>query len=134
MANALYDKGRDKFLNGDIDYTADTLRVYLIDTDDYTVDLVNHEFLSEVAAGSRVAYAVLAGKSTAAGVADATDTVLSSVTGDQSEALLLCKYTGTDSTSALFGWIDTATGLPVTPNGGDITITWDDGANKIFKL
>jgi len=134
MANALYDKGRDKFLNADIDYTADTIRVYLIDTDDYTVDLVNHEFLSSVAVGARVAFAALAGKSTSAGIADANDTVLSSVTGDQSEALLLCKYTGVDATSALFGWIDTATGLPVTPNGGDITITWDDGANKIFKL
>ena len=28
----------------------------------------------------------------------------------------------------------TSSGLPVTPNGGSITITWDNGANKIFKL
>lgn len=28
----------------------------------------------------------------------------------------------------------TASGLPVTPNGGNITITWDTGVNKIFKL
>lgn len=28
----------------------------------------------------------------------------------------------------------TGSGLPVTPNGGDITIQWDNGANKIFKL
>jgi hypothetical protein len=28
----------------------------------------------------------------------------------------------------------TASGLPVTPNGGNIVITWDNGANKIFKL
>ena len=34
----------------------------------------------------------------------------------------------------VIAFIDTATGLPVTPNGGDITITWDNGANKIFKL
>jgi hypothetical protein len=25
-------------------------------------------------------------------------------------------------------------GLPVTPNGGNITVTWDTGTNKIFKL
>ena len=31
-------------------------------------------------------------------------------------------------------FIDTATGLPITPNGGDIIVTWDNGANKIFKL
>ena len=28
----------------------------------------------------------------------------------------------------------TSSGLPVTPNGGSITVTWDNGANKIFKL
>ncbi len=28
----------------------------------------------------------------------------------------------------------TGSGLPVTPNGGNIVVTWDNGANKIFKL
>lgn len=28
----------------------------------------------------------------------------------------------------------TGSGLPVTPNGGDITIAWDSGTNRIFKL
>lgn len=28
----------------------------------------------------------------------------------------------------------TASGLPVTPNGGNIVVAWDNGANKIFKL
>jgi hypothetical protein len=28
----------------------------------------------------------------------------------------------------------TSSGLPVTPNGGSITITFDNGANRIFKL
>lgn len=28
----------------------------------------------------------------------------------------------------------TSSGLPVTPNGGNITVTWDNGSNKIFKL
>jgi hypothetical protein len=134
MANVLYDPGRDAFLNGDIDYTNDTIRVYLVDTDDYTFSAA-HQYLSQVDAGARVAYAALAGKSTSAGVADASDTVLSSVTGDECEALVLVKWTGDAATSPLIGYIDTAAaGLPVTPNGGDITITWDDGANKIFKL
>lgn len=134
MANTLYDPGRDAFLNGDIDYTNDTIKVYLIDTDDYSFSAA-HQYLSQVAAGSRVANATLAGKSTSAGVADASDTVLSSVSGDESEALILVKDTGNESTSPLIGYIDTAAaGLPVTPNGGDITITWDSGANKIFKL
>jgi len=28
----------------------------------------------------------------------------------------------------------TASGLPVTPNGGNIVVTWDNGVNRIFKL
>jgi len=39
-----------------------------------------------------------------------------------------------ESTSRLIAWIDTGTNLPVTPNGGDITVQWDAGANRIFKL
>lgn len=134
MANAMYDPGRNAFLNGDIDYSNDTIQVVLVDTDDYTVDLVNHQFLSSVAAGARVATSALTGKTASAGVADALDTVFSSVSGDVSEALVLYQDTGNETTSRLIGYIDTATGLPVTPNGGDITVTWDNGANRIFKL
>lgn len=134
MANVLYDPGRDAFLNGDIDYTNDTIKVYLVDTDDYSFSAA-HQFLSQVAAGGRVASGALLGVSSAAGVADANDTVLSAVTGDVCEALVLAKDTGVEATSPLIGYIDSAAaGLPVTPNGGDITITWDSGANKIFKL
>lgn len=28
----------------------------------------------------------------------------------------------------------TGSGLPITPNGGNINVAWDNGANKIFKL
>ena len=73
-------------------------------------------------------------KTTTLGVFDADNITFSSVSGDVSEALIIYRHTGTDSTSELIAYIDGATGLPVTPNGGDITITWDSGANKIFKI
>ena len=41
---------------------------------------------------------------------------------------------GVEATSRLIANIDAATGLPVTPNGTDITVQWDSGANRIFKL
>jgi hypothetical protein len=41
--------------------------------------------------------------------------------------------TGTAATSPLVAYIDTGvTGLPVTPNGGNITVTWN--ASGIFQL
>lgn len=135
MANALYDKGREGFLDGSIDWDTNTIKVVLVDTADYTVNLTSHQFLSDVPALARVATSpALTGKTVAAGVADAADVTLTAVTGDPCEALIIYQDTGVEATSRLIAYIDTATGLPVTPNGGDITIAWDNGANKIFKL
>ncbi len=134
MANALYDSGRNAFLTGDIDWVADTIKVVLVDAADYTVNLSTHDFLDDVAAGARVATATLASKTATAGVADAADTTFPTVSGDVSEALVIYKDSGVEATSQLIAYIDTATGLAVTPNGGDIVVQWDSGANKIFKL
>ena len=73
-------------------------------------------------------------KTATAGVADADDVTFSAVSGDPSEALVIYKHNATESLATLIAYIDSATGLPVTPNGGDITVTWDSGANRIFKL
>ena len=135
MANALYNKGREGFLDGNIDWDTDDIRCILIDTADYTVDLATHDNLDDVPGDARVATSgALTSKTVTDGVADAADVTLSSVTGDTCEAIVIYKHTGTESTSRLIAYIDSATGLPVTPNGGDITIQWDAGANKIFKL
>lgn len=135
MANALYDKGREGFLGGDIDYDANDIRCILIDNADYTVDLVNHDFLDDVPAAARVATSgSFASKTKTAGVADAADVVLTSVSGDPFESIIIYQHTGTEATSRLIAYIDTATGLPTTPNGADITVAWDNGASRIFKL
>lgn len=135
MANALYDKGREAFLNGGINWLSDDIRVILTDASDYTVSLATHQNLLDIPVAARVAVSsALTSKSSTNGVADAGDVTFPLVTGDRSEALIIYKHTGTESTSTLIAYIDTATGLPVTPNGGDITVQWDNGANKLFKL
>jgi hypothetical protein len=133
MSNALYDKGREKFLNADIDWTADDIIVLLV-TSGYTRNLSTHEFITDLGANIVDRSGNLAGKSSTAGVADASNETLTAVTGSAVSQLVLAKNTGSDATSPLIANIDTATNLPVTPNGGDITIAWDNGANKIFKL
>ena len=197
MANALFDKARQRFLEGQFNWNTDTIKAVLVDTGTYTVNLSAHEFLSDIGTGARIAtsgaftgktttggaadandvtftsvtgasieaivlykdtgtYTVnlsaheflsdigtgariatsgaFTGKATVGGAADANDVTFTSVTGASIEAIVLYKDTGTDSTSPLIAFIDTATGLPITPNGGDIIVTWDNGANKIFKL
>lgn len=135
MASGLYAKGREGFLDGSIDWDTDDIRVILIDVADYTVNLSTHDFLDDIAGAARVAVSgSLTGKTVTDGVADANDVTFSAVTGDPSEALVIYKHTGTDATSRLIAYIDSATGLPVTPDGNDIITRWDNGANKIFKL
>jgi len=135
MANALYDLGRQAFLEGGIAWLTDNIKLVLVDAGDYTVNLVTDEFLDDVPSAARVATSGnFASKTSTAGVADAADVTLSAVSGDQSEALVIYRDSGAEGTSELIAYIDTATGLPVTPSGGDITIQWDSGANKIFKL
>lgn len=135
MANALYDKGRQRFLEGQFNWNTDTIKVILVDTGAYTPNLAVHEFLSDIPSSARVTAPVtLTSKTTTGGAADGADITFSAVQGPSIEAIILYRDTGTEATSPLVVYIDTATGLPITPNGGDIIVTWDNGPNKIFKL
>lgn len=134
MANTLYDKGRQRFLEAQIHWGNDSIKVLMVDTGAYTY-VSSHEFLSDVASSARITSSVLLlNKTTTNGAADASDVTFSAVSGPSIEALIIYKDSGNEATSPLIAYIDTATGLPITPNGGDIIVTWDNGTNKIFKL
>ena len=138
MANALYDNGRESFLAGLLDWDTDVIKTALIDTGAYTVNLATDTDYRDTATGDVPAAAkisesgALGSKTTTAGVADAADVTHSTVSGASVEAIVI--WEDDTTVDLLTAYIDTATGLPVTPNGGDITIQWDSGANKIFKL
>ena len=135
ISNSLFDKGRQKFLEGSIAWLTDDIKAALIDAADYTVNLGTDEFLSDVAGGAIVSTSAnFSGKTSTGGVADADDIAFTLVTGDQSEALIIYKDTGSAATSPLIAYIDSATGLPFTPTGGSIDVGWSNGSNKIFRL
>jgi hypothetical protein len=135
MANALYDRGRQGFLAGEIDWDADNIKVALIDEGEDTPNLSADEDWADRSDDAKVAVSGnLANKTTTAGVADADDVTLTSVSGETVESIDIFQDTGTPATSLLIANIDTASGLPLTPDGGNVEITWDSGANKIFKL
>jgi hypothetical protein len=136
MANSLYTKAKQGLIDGSIDLDTDDIRAVLVDGADYTPNLASHEFLSSIPAGGRVAVSgALQNKTVTDGVFDADDIVIAAVSGDQFEYVVLYKHTGSDATARLIYLIDTATGLPCTPNGSDITLSWDSTAGKkIFAL
>jgi len=135
MANQLFAKGLEAFLAGDADWDANTMKVVFVDHADDTPVPATDDNLDDILSAARVATSVaLASKTTTDGVADAADVTVTAVTGDPFESIVIYKDTGVETTSRLLAFIDTATGLPTTPNGGDITVAWDNGSNKIFKL
>jgi hypothetical protein len=135
MANALFDSYRSQCLTADVDLD-DAIKLILVDHGVDTPNPTTDDFLDDIQSGARVATsAAFTGKTFTAGVFDANDVTLSSVSGSSAESIVIFNDTpATEATKDLIAFIDTATGLPVTPNGGDITVQWDNGANKIFKL
>jgi hypothetical protein len=138
MANAVYPIAKEHFMAADIDMVVDDIVVLLTDTEEYTYSAA-HDALADVAASARIsvggATPILSGNDVTSGVFDANDITLSAVTGDQFEAIILYQSASSEATSYLVCYIDTnVSGLPLTPNGGNVTITWDNGANKIFAL
>lgn len=63
---------------------------------------------------------------------DIVDFVFSAVSGDQFESVTFFMDSGTPATSPLAVLIDTATGLPLTPNGADINVIIDPSG--LFSL
>ena len=134
MASALYDEGRNAFLKGDVDVLVDTIKIALLLTT-YTPDLALHDFWDDVSASQVGSSITLGTKDATDGVFNAADATFPTVTGGEASYICIYKDTGTPATSALIALLDTdVTGLPVTPNGGDIEVQWAETANKIFKL
>jgi len=133
MANALYPKAKEAFLLGLIDVSSDTITIALVDTGEYTYS-ATHQYRSNVSNTAVVSTATLGSKTAVNGVFDADDATFNSVTGANCEALIIYQNTGDNSTSRLIAYIDSATGLPILPNGGDITVAFSSGSNKIFSL
>jgi hypothetical protein len=135
VANALFTSFRNGILGAHatrVDLDADTISIMFVDHLDDTPVAATDDFLNDIASAARVpalaSVPSLASKTigtVAAGVFDAADTVFTALTGDQSESLIMFKNTGTDTTCDLIAFWDTATGLPLTPNGGDVTVAWN---------
>lgn len=141
MANALYNKFKEKVLNpgtlgttsGDaVDLIDDTIKVAIVDTGTYTFSAAD-EFYTSISSAVVGTPQTLGTKAITNGTFSAANATFTSVSGASVEALVLYKDTGTAGTSSLIAYIDTvSSGLPVTPNGGNITITWN--GSGIFSL
>lgn len=138
MANALYPTWKAALLqnlaDSDLDGSGATgVYVALVDTGTYTYSAA-HEFYSSLSGVVGTDQEIGATKTYASGVFDGADLTFTAVSGNTVEALVIYrKNAGANTTWRLVAYIDTGvTGLPVTPNGGNITVGWN--ASGIFAL
>lgn len=132
MANAVYPKFLEALWaqSANSNASSGTVKAALVDTGTYTYSAA-HEFYSSVS-GVVGTPTEITSKTFTSGVFDGADVTFTAVTGSTAEAVIVFIDTGTAGTSRLIAFIDTATGLPVTPNGSDITVAWN--ASGIVKI
>ncbi len=139
MANALFNPARAGFLTASMGWLAGSVPGTWVP---YIMGSWNRDdsavFLSDIpVAVWRARGTYLTSKTVASGIADAADTTIAGVGSAGSATavyIVAVNETNASQTSLLGFIIDTASGLPFLPNGGDVNVVWDDGANRIFKL
>ena len=132
MASAVYPTFKAGILQGTWNLSSAVVRAVLIDTGTYTYSAA-HDFYNDLSGVVGTESAAMDGKTFTAGTFDANNVTFSAVTGNTVEAIVLFVDTGNAATDALICYVDSASsGLPVTPNGGDIVVAWN--ASGIFSL
>jgi uncharacterized glyoxalase superfamily protein PhnB len=141
MANAVYPKFKNALGTGasnvslNVDTTTDGPFVALIDTGTYTYS-ASHEFYSSLSGvvGTDQRIVTPTFGTVSDGTFDGANITYTAVSGNSVEALVYYrKNSGANTTWRLVLYQDTSvTGLPVTPNGGDIVVTFN--ASGIFTL
>ena len=141
MANAVFPKAKEGFLDGSIDLDTAAIKVALVRG--YTYDGTD-EFVSDVTATGTLhaTSGALASVDVTDGVFDADDVTFTTPSANaNNHSLLIFQASAVgggsdvaDTSQRLIAWIDTGTGIPIQPAGGDISVVWDNGADKIFSL
>lgn len=140
MATIVHDDFRDAQLgnptHSTIDFDTDNIDLSLLDQTDsgaITAAFVDYDEVDTPTVVATTDLATITIGVVGTGVLDAADTTFSTVTGDAADYLVLWKNSGTPATSPLaVTWDSATTGLPVTPNGGDITVAWN--ASGILQI
>ncbi len=135
MSNAMYSLAKQALMSQSpaLNLSSDNIKVALVGAS-YAVNLATHQYVTDLGANIIARSGNLTAVTVLLGIFNAAAVLYALLTGAAVDFLVIYKDTGSDATSPLIYYIDTATGLPFTPNGTNATITWDTGANKIFAL
>ena len=155
MASIVYNRAKKEIADGTMDLLTDTLKVMLV-TSTYVAD-PDHDFVdmggasdpidTELSGTGYQAGFAATGRKTLANKAIAeddpnnraefdntVDLTWTAINAGTAAAFIVYKHLTSDAASVLIAYVDTGTGLPTSPNSGDIEIQWSNGASSIFQL
>jgi hypothetical protein len=119
MANSFYPQFKDSLMRAEQTLTGHAIQCFLIDSAYYAYG-ADHYHIGYISPSARVANVQLSGQTLYYGTFDTGDFSWTNVSGNISENIILWNA----STTWLISFYDTGTsGLPVTPNGGNINVT-----------
>lgn len=129
MSNFLYAKAKALLLSAGVDCMTDTLKMALVGTG-YTPAPSTDQYYSDIASYTLGTDQVVTVSSVSDGTMTGSVATWPAGTGGlpntvEAKYLVIYKDTGTPTTSPLLCCMDTGTGLPLTGNGGTVTIDPD---------
>lgn len=149
MANQLYDIARKKFAEGDINWTTDSIKMLLIsETGNYSFDAGHTTALGTISASARN-YGAGTDPTPAAylegipmdgrlvstnGACRCENITFETIGAENNDSRIKAVVIFRESDDTPIAYLDSATGLPITPNGGAIIVVPDGGTNGLFRL
>jgi len=142
MASRMYGLAKQSLLSQSpsIDLDTDTIKIALVGSG-YAPNTATNgdQYYSVIGTHAQGTPQTLGSKTVTGGTFDAADVTFTAVATNANQITQLVIFkeiaTAANSTWPLICVIDSASaGLPITPNGGDITVSFDNGTNKIFRL
>lgn len=123
MANRTNPNAREAFAEKLIDWTSDDIKIIAL-TSGYVYSAA-HVFVSSLAGNIVARSANLTGKTDVGGWVKSDAALFAALTGSAVATLYIVQDTGSDATSRLLYFIDTAGNLPTNPIGDDVTVQMD---------
>lgn len=130
--NRIYPKYKNALMLAKANTTLldNTVRVALVDNAIYAYDS-SHEFKESLVGAIVSESEPVLNKTITGSTFSGDQTVFPNVVGDTVEAAVVFIEGDSAGSSRLVAYYDSSSGLPLTPNGGDLSINWNNG---IFKL
>ena len=137
MATTMYGLARDGFLNSvsGFDWTTAAIQLAFV-TSGYTPNYTTDQYFGVAVAGGNIIAqsGTFASLSSSLGTANAANETVTAVSGAAFSQVTILSFITNNNSSPLILNTDSYSGLPCTPNGGNIVVQWDTGTNKIFTL